>query len=118
MGLDNESINRLKKSFPSKIDNDVARVLAMLPRGKFESDLSSNSFEVKVDNELLLIPERVYFAEVNAVILLTLSDVQKEIINCLYTRHHDGHVREKALKGIILSENCISSDLFGHLGVI
>ena len=96
---------RLKKAFPAGISHDVERVVGHLRNGKDSNlDLSPDSFSVKVDNESLMIPDRVYFEEVKPVVQLTFTSVQKEILHCLYTRHHDGHVREKALKNIIRSK--------------
>ncbi len=48
-------------------------------------------------NETLRIPYRLYFDEPNPELENTLTDKQKDILNCIYLRHHNGYLREKRL---------------------
>ena len=60
-------------------------------------------FAVVLRGEHLVIPYRV---EANAALLgraETLSPVQREILFCIFSRHYDGHVRERALRQMIRS---------------
>lgn len=45
--------------------------------------------------EVLTVPERVYFNEVSNDIYRQFSPPQQSILCCIYSRHHDGFVREK-----------------------
>ncbi|HJQ57883.1 MAG TPA: hypothetical protein VJ890_13295 [Vineibacter sp.] len=54
---------------------------------------------VLVSGETVSIPYRVDFDEVMS--RTPFSTLQLEILDCLQTRHHDGYVRERALRRII-----------------
>lgn len=98
---------RLRKSFPSMLLNDVNVILDEIDLNS-ELSLSEDSFLVKINDEKIEIPQRVYFETVNVLTKARLSSTQKEILDCLYTRHHDGYVREKALKSIVgFSNICV-----------
>jgi len=49
-------------------------------------------------------PERVYH-DATLIDTQRLSSLQKELVDCLLTRNHDGFVRQKHLERIIGSEN-------------
>lgn len=94
---------RIYNAFPQFLEAEVADVIEIL---NFKPDvLSPDQFEVTILGESIKIPPRVYFDEPSEDKLQKLSDVQKVILSCIFTRHHDGHVREKYLRKIILSEN-------------
>jgi hypothetical protein len=46
----------------------------------------------------LSIPYRIYFNEPDPGIVSQLTCTQKAIFNCIYTRHHDGYVRQRRLE--------------------
>lgn len=54
-----------------------------------------------VRGEGLELPYRIYSAEPRISEVLTLSDRQKLILACVYTRHHDGFVRERHLPDLL-----------------
>lgn len=64
---------------------------------------NGGNFEVFVDNELICIPERVYYEELNEDEEVGLSPLQKQILDCIFTRHHDGYIRQKRLNNIFES---------------
>ncbi len=51
----------------------------------------------------MTIPERVYH-DATLIDTQRLSSLQKELVDCLLTRNHDGFVRQKHLERIIGSE--------------
>jgi hypothetical protein len=53
-----------------------------------------------VDGEKINIPVRINFNEPNERAEKQLTVRQKDILNCIYTRHHNGYVREKRLKNV------------------
>ncbi|KUL41686.1 hypothetical protein ADL15_03165 [Actinoplanes awajinensis subsp. mycoplanecinus] len=61
----------------------------------------AGSFVVSVEGEILTIPYRIYGPELGAVDLAVLSETQRTLMHCLYTRHHDGRVRQRHLSSII-----------------
>jgi len=58
---------------------------------------------VVIDGEVLHIPARIYSPEVGAEGLVGLTAPARTALECLFTRHHDGHVREKYLRAVISS---------------
>ncbi|MFE3446030.1 hypothetical protein ACFXNW_23630 [Nocardia sp. NPDC059180] len=61
----------------------------------------AGSFAVRVEGEDLTIPYRLYNAELAEDVFGRLSARQTKILHCLYTRHHDGRVRQHHLNRII-----------------
>lgn len=102
--------NRLKKSFPLELKEDLEVVLSILPleNDKIElidgnihkvQDLIFDYFkDIKLDGENLSIPYRVYFNEPNPDKENKLTDNQKAILNCIYLKHHNGYVRQRRLE--------------------
>lgn len=70
---------------------------------KVENLIHKNELKLKLENETLTIPSRLYFDEPNQELEKTLTEKQKEILNCIYLRHHNGYIREKRLN--LLSKN-------------
>lgn len=90
----------ITNSFPKDLKSDVLEVFKIIPlETKYKFDLISlDSYEIIVENEKLKIPVRIYFNEPKEQNEKQLTDRQKDILNCLYTRHDNGYVREKRLK--------------------
>ncbi|MFJ7637914.1 MULTISPECIES: hypothetical protein [unclassified Peribacillus] len=89
----------LAKAFPSELEEDVLRVLSMMTQTN-KIDVSS-CFEVHFKGSRLRIPERMYNNEFSLSHYQSLTDRQQLVVDCLFTRHHDGFIREKYLKKII-----------------
>ena len=87
-------------AFPQELTSDVSEIFKIIPlETKFKFDLiSSDSYEVNINGEELKIPVRIYFNEPKEQNEKHLTERQKDILNCLYTRHHNGYVREERLK--------------------
>lgn len=90
----------ITNSFPEDLKSDVLEVFKIIPlETKYKFDLISlDSYEIMVESEKLKIPVRIYFNEPKEQNEKQLTDRQKDILNCLYTRHDNGYVREKRLK--------------------
>lgn len=85
------------KAFPSSLNADIEEILSILGfSGSYT--FSSDSQIVNLDNENLSIPYRIYFDEPNSIDEQKLSEQQKNILNCFYTRHHNGFVRQRRLE--------------------
>jgi hypothetical protein len=96
-------IEKLADRFPSYLADDIKTIENML-------DLSSEHksympFDVSFEKNTLNIPARIYTDEDQLNKLKKLSRIQKEIVYCFYSRHHDGFVRERCLKEFIASNN-------------
>lgn len=102
---------RLKAAFPRSIRTDVVAALAVMPtssRAKPEgSRLSSKSigsnrlhYQCTVGGEAVEIPDRIYHDDPGSH-HVAMTPVQRTILGCLYTRHHDGFVRQQWLRTIV-----------------
>ena len=88
--------------FPSSLRGDVALVAQLIPP---PSHRSAGSISVNVGAEPVEIPYRVFFDEVAASHLSALDDQKREILHCIYSRHHDGFVRQRHIEAVLDSAN-------------
>ncbi|RQX12383.1 hypothetical protein DDE19_28305 [Micromonospora ureilytica] len=61
----------------------------------------TSSFRVLVEGEPVLIPSRIYSDEPSVAAEAALSVTQRAVLDCLYTRHHDGRVRQRRLERVV-----------------
>lgn len=92
-------MNRWIAAFPKQYEQDVRVVKACLPFAW--TRLSPGAIEVKLEQEDIQIPMRLYVPEVAAERIEQLTPTQQTILYCLYTRHHDGHIREHYLRQLL-----------------
>jgi hypothetical protein len=102
MDLDSVTATRVRSAFPSSARADVEAVLSLVDLGQHEPT-DHDIGPVLVRGEVLHIPMRIYFPEPRAEANVDLTSRARTILECLYTRHHDGHVREKYLRAVISS---------------
>ena len=86
----------LTEAFPNKLCADVMRLAAVLdpPAGL----ATSEPFAVTCDGDPIQIPHRIYRPAISDAAFASLSLEDKLIAACWFTRHHDGHVRERFLR--------------------
>lgn len=84
-------------AFPSALEQDVRTVLALMPPSRLRP---TRPFTVRVQDERLAIPTRLYNPEPPAALQHLLSPVQAAISACLYSRHNDGYVRQRRVEQI------------------
>lgn len=101
------------QAFPSILQQEVEKVIDILPVHEFNvlpvddkihfpDKLLHNTFQtVYLDGEELKIPYRLYFNEPCYKKEISLTDLQKTILNCIYLRHHNGFVRQQRLKKLL-----------------
>jgi hypothetical protein len=82
----------LLRAFPKVLRDDVTAVARVLPRPGYPA--AKRRERVLVQSETIEIPYRIYNAEPPADAVERMSDRQRLIVGCVYSRHHDGHVRE------------------------
>jgi hypothetical protein len=78
--------------------NDYKAVATVMPAAAHELE---SSFDVKVEDDWLRIPVRIYNPVPSLSDLSRLSDRQRRMIDCLYSRHHDGHVRQQHVQRLL-----------------
>lgn len=105
--------DRLQNCFPQTLKSDVKTVLDVLPFGvndvksvdgqihNVDNLIHQTFLTVQLDKEVLNIPYRLYFNEPDKEDEANLTDTQKTILNCIYLRHHNGHLRESRLRKLL-----------------
>lgn len=88
----------LALAFPASLRDEVRVVAGILPPTRSTLALS---FSVSVQGESVTIPYRLYNDEPTAETRRALSPVQLTILQCLYTRHNDGRIRQRRLEQVI-----------------
>lgn len=90
---------KIYNAFPKVLRNDVQIVISVLPLHKNMSlNYAGIDQEILLDGERLSIPKRIYFDEPDA--FDRLNELQKTILNCIYSRHHNGYIRQKRLNSL------------------
>lgn len=93
----------LAKAFPFFLRSEVDTVLNNID---LDSELSPlGSYSVLVLNELLEIPYRIYTNDKNISPDIELTVIQRGILDCIYSRHHNGFVRARCLSNIMKLEH-------------
>lgn len=57
-----------------------------------------------LSEQTISFPYRVYFDEIEEDIFFNMRDIEKLIINCIYSRSFDGYVREKHIRRLLSME--------------
>ena len=96
------SRDELAKAFPEALREDALKALSVLSENRFSSRWQT--FSLHFGSELLLIPYRIYY-DPPVIQTLPLSESESELLACMFTRHHDGFVRQSHLARIIRSQN-------------
>ncbi len=88
--------------FPPDLKSDAEIVARLIPK--------SERLPLKTDQVLLVnddsirIYSRIYNPEPDAISIGSLTVIQLLVLSCIYTRHHDGYIRQKYLNKIIENE--------------
>jgi hypothetical protein len=88
--------SELAVAFPIAVRDDVCLALSTFPATR----LLGESFSVRVGNEVVTLPDRIH-NDPAFISVARLTDLQREFVDCLLTRHSDGSVREKHLSRIV-----------------
>jgi hypothetical protein len=94
-----ENAKQIAGGFPTGLRDDVSAVVDRLPEARHLSTMDPH--HVSVGGEEILLPARIYNAVPAATAVDRMSDVQRLIAACIYSRHNDGHVREAACARIL-----------------
>lgn len=91
------------KMFPENLSDDVKIVTKLLPVSAHQPH-EDKPVSISVDSKNITIYSRIYKEELEESQILNLSQTQKLILSCIYTRHHDGFIREKYLKNLLADQ--------------
>src|SRR5256885_12596937 len=90
----------VEEAFPAALRADVVAVT-----GAATVTECKGPFVVVLRGERLVIPYRVHADAALLERAEMLSPTQREILFCIFSRHYDGRVRERALREIVRSSN-------------
>jgi hypothetical protein len=94
---------RLIAAFPSALAEIAGSAIRTLPAPPTLATTVRDPIEALVDGDRVLIPYRMYYAEPSADAMGALSEAGRMVIGCLYTRDHDGRVRQRAVQDLVSS---------------
>lgn len=101
----------IANAFPQECAADTRVIADIVKVAKELGDDSDSAFEsvytfdVDVDRETIHIPVRIYYDANVLDDLSSLTDRQIDLLFFLFTRHHNGYVRERALRRIVRSRS-------------
>lgn len=90
--------------FPSELEQEVSIVLKCIPKTTFGNStigITEETTEYKLNEETIIIPYRIHFTEPLESEIYKLTDLQKQILYCIYTRSCNGFLREKYLHKLL-----------------
>ncbi|WP_018342515.1 hypothetical protein [Cytophaga aurantiaca] len=98
-------VNRQKllNAFPVELNEDVEIVVNFLLDKNFDIHPTDEQ-ELILDGHKIKIPRRVYFDNPKETTGDNLTVRQKNILDCIYLRHHNGFVRQQRLERLIDNE--------------
>lgn len=86
-------------AFPSSLKVDASTVAMRMTKESATRAVSLLGFKVSVADETVTIPCRLYSEEVSLRSLYSATELA--VLDCLQTRHHNGFVRERALRYVL-----------------
>ncbi len=89
-----------KLAFPAGVRELVELVTCRLPPSKIPPGPTAVG-PIVIDGEVISIPARIYFDTIPLDVYGLVASPERRIVTCLYTRHHDGYVRERSLEALL-----------------
>ena len=104
-----------ENGFPMSLRDEVERVNSVMSEDTYNGvsfrvseGNSENEVYVLSDGTRISFPDRIYCLDDDDV-YSGLSDAEKLIYDCIYTRHCDGRVREKHIRNILAGDVLVSA---------
>jgi hypothetical protein len=97
------ALRRLGALFPPVAETDLRAVLATLPADTAHQLAAEGPAGRLITwrGVVLALPYRVYFPELSGEQVRGLTSTQRQVVHCLYVRHHDGYVRQRHLEALL-----------------
>lgn len=96
--------------FPTTMHSEVNSLLEKLLWKRKHN--SAECFPIKLGEETIHIPYRIYYDEQYPK---NLTNKEILVVDCIFTRHHDGHVRERHLKNILKINSSLVTPFIAQL---
>lgn len=90
----------LQEGFPEKLRDDVNQVAGLIPQYAIEE--SQQTVEYVQGEQVIKFAYRNYYMDISNFYIETLTEQQKMILHCIYSRNSDGYVRQNHLKSLLL----------------
>lgn len=90
--------------FPNYLRDDVTTVVGLIPHktdNKVTVGVSEDTIQYILDNKVVRFPYRTYFIDISDEVKEILSQRQKMILHCMYSRSCDGFVRQKHIFSLL-----------------
>ena len=95
----------MTSGFPKTIQQEVLEVLKILPwKAAISHDIADNGFTYTLGDGEICFPARIYFHEPSERKIQSLTKQQQNILHCIYSRHHNGFVREKHISELLAED--------------
>ena len=91
-------------AFPSCLGENLNKVIQIMPQTTFNNVsivTSDDVIEYIIKNNVVAIPYRMYLLDISDVEYEKLTQTQKQILCCIYTRSCNGYIREKYLRKLL-----------------
>ena len=97
--------NRIRNSFPKELSQEVNVIAELLSVENIKCNrlYSNNNIEILLNGSIINIPYRIYFSELKNT--AKLNENERNILNCIYSRHNNGFVRQKYIEKMIENKN-------------
>lgn len=95
------------EAFPEELEGDLYEVLKIMPQKTYSNVKiysSEEMLEYRSGCADIKIPYRIYAVDIEPGKVKGLSEIQKQILYCIYTRSCDGFIREKYLKELLKTD--------------
>jgi hypothetical protein len=93
----------IQKAFPVEIRGEVN---SLLTKFTVETKCATHRGEsVVIGEEKFEIPDRIYYNPPYSLTNSKFTQKEREILNCIFSRHNDGYIRQKAIQNIIGADN-------------
>lgn len=100
-------INSLENAFPLHCRNDINSI-----KNYFVLDDIDACRNITLNQNFLQIPYRIYNKPLTMAQLDSFTCHQQLIINCIFTRHHNGFIRHEVIKNIMQIHPLLEEDDF------
>lgn len=90
--------------FPNYLRDDVTTVVGKIPHKTYNNvtiGVSEDTFQYFQDNKVIRFPYRTYYIDISDAVKENLSQRQKMILHCIYSRSCDGFVRQKHIYSLL-----------------
>ena len=93
-----------QEGFPNYLGDDVTKVVGMIPHKTYNNvtnGVSEDTIQYFQDYKVIRFPYRTYYIDISDEVKESLSQRQKMILHCIYSRSCDGFVRQKHIYSLL-----------------